>query len=52
MGVTGGVTGGLANTNRTTQYSISNTNYSLTTNWLTEFTGGRFLDLQFTNYRG
>lgn len=36
-------------TTRTTQYSISNTNYSLTTNQIaTEFSGGRFIDIPIT----
>jgi hypothetical protein len=35
-----------AGTTRTTQYSISNTNYSLSTNAIaTEWSGGRFLDI-------
>lgn len=35
-----------AGTTRTTQYSISNTNYSLTTNQIaTEWSGGRFIDV-------
>lgn len=38
-----------AGTTRTTQYSISNTNYSFTTNAFTEFTSGRFLDIPFAN---
>jgi hypothetical protein len=41
----GGVEGGAA-TNRTTQYSISNTNYSFTTQQIvTEWSGGRFFDI-------
>lgn len=37
-----------AGTTRTTQYSISNTNYSFTTNQIaTEFSTGRFLDVPF-----
>ena len=39
-----------AGTTRTTQYSISNTNYSFTTNQIaTEFSGTRFLDIPFAN---
>jgi hypothetical protein len=41
----GGVEGGAA-TNRTTQYSVSNTNYSFTTNQIaTEWSAGRFFDI-------
>lgn len=41
---------GGAGTNRTTQYSISNTNYSFTTNQIaTEFSGSRFMDIPFAN---
>jgi hypothetical protein len=37
-------------TTRTTQYSISNTNYSFTTNQIaTEWSGGRFLDIPLAN---
>ena len=37
-------------TTRTTQYSISNTNYSFTTNQIaTEFSGSRFIDINFAN---
>jgi len=36
-------------TTRTTQYSISNTNYSFTTNQFTAFTSNRFLDIPFAN---
>lgn len=37
-------------TTRTTQYSISNTNISLTTNQIaTEWSGGRWLDINFAN---
>ena len=39
-----------AGTTRTTQYSISNTNYSFTTNQIaTEWSGQRFLDINFAN---
>jgi hypothetical protein len=38
-----------AETNRTTQYSISNTNYSFTTNQFTEFSSNRWLDIPFAN---
>ena len=38
-----------AETNRTTQYSISNTNFSFTTNQFTEFSSNRFLDIPFAN---
>jgi hypothetical protein len=39
-----------AGTNRTTQYSVSNTNYSFTTQQIaTEFSGNRFLDIPFAN---
>jgi hypothetical protein len=39
-----------AGTTRTTQYSISNTNYSLTTNQIaTEFSSVRFIDINFAN---
>lgn len=39
-----------AGTSRSTQYSISNTNYSFTTNQIaTEFSTGRFLDIPFAN---
>jgi hypothetical protein len=39
-----------AGTTRTTQYSISNTNYSFTTNQIfTEWSGPRFIDIPFAN---
>lgn len=39
-----------AGTTRTTQYSISNTNYSFTTNQIaTEWSSGRFLDIPFAS---
>jgi fibronectin-binding autotransporter adhesin len=39
-----------AGTTRTTQYSISNTNYSFTTNQIaTEWSGARMLDIPFAN---
>lgn len=39
-----------AGTTRTTQYSISNTNYSYTTNQIaTEWSAGRYLDIPFAN---
>ena len=38
-----------AGTTRTTQYSISNTNYSFTTNQFTEFSSNRWLDIPFAN---
>src|ERR1043166_8862915 len=48
QGVTMPMEGGT--TNRTTQYSISNTNYSFTTNQIvTEFSGNRFIDIPFAN---
>jgi hypothetical protein len=48
QGVTKGMEGGT--TNLTTQYSISNTNYSFTTDQLgTLFSGSRFLDIPFAN---
>ena len=50
LGVTANANGGAANTNRTTQYSISNTNYSFTTNQIaTEWSSARFLDIPFAN---
>jgi hypothetical protein len=46
QGVTFPMEGGT--TNRTTQYSISNTNYSFTTNQIaTEFSGSRMIDIPF-----
>lgn len=39
-----------AGTTRSTQYSISNTNYSLTTNQIaTEWSSGRYVDIPFAN---
>lgn len=48
LGVTVPALGGA--TNLTTQYSVSNTNISLTTNQIaTRFSSGRFLDIPFTS---
>jgi hypothetical protein len=47
LGYSGLVEGG--STSRSTQYSISNTNYSLTMQQFSEFTGNRWLDIPFAN---
>jgi len=47
LGLTAEIEGIATRTNLTTQYSISNTNYSFTTNQFTNYTSARFLDIPF-----
>jgi hypothetical protein len=48
QGLSGNAEGG--GSSRSTQYSISNTNYSFTTNQIfTEWSGSRFIDINFAN---
>ena len=50
LGVTFEVEGQVGRTNLTTQYSISNTNYSFTTDQIaTNFSGNRWLDIPFAS---
>lgn len=50
LAITANALGEAGNTSRSTQYSVSNTNYSFTTNQIaTEWSAGRFIDIPFAN---